>query len=103
MRLQTKPKMLQGWQAYQALTYETKWKAHVDTAWKEYKLAWESENPDEKAPKKRFQIMIEFMKEKYAEETTEMKDRCKAYRKKLYAESLESIKNAGQNNAGYQS
>ena len=102
MKLQTKPKMLQGWQAYQALTYETKWKPHIDTAWEEYKLAWASENPDKKAPKKRFQIMIEFMKEKYAEETAEMKDHCEAYQKELYAKDLKSMNNAGQTNAGFQ-
>ena len=74
MKLQMKLKLLQGWQAYQALTYATKWKPHVDTAWNEYKSAWASENPDTKAPKNRFQVMVEFMKAKYAEETPEMKD-----------------------------
>ena len=84
------------------MTYETKWKPDVDTAWNDYKLAWASKNPNEKTPKNRFQIMIEFMKEKYAEKTNEMKEHCEAYRKELYAASLKSMKNFGQTNAEFQ-
>ena len=103
VKLQTKPKMLQAWQAYQALTYETKWKPDVDTAWNDYKLAWASKNPNEKTPKNRFQIMIEFMKEKYAEETNKMKEHCEVYVKELYVASLKSMNNFGQTNAEFQS
>jgi len=44
--------------------------------WKQYKEEWESEHPNEKPPKTRFEIMNEFMKEKFAAETEEMKSRC---------------------------
>jgi hypothetical protein len=74
------PKKLQLWQAYQALTYEDRWKPDVNTAWAEYKAAWEAEHPDEKPPKTRFQIMVDFIKEKFAAETEEMKNRCEEYR-----------------------
>lgn len=73
--------MLQGWQAYQALTYEQQWKAHVDKEWERYKTEWEIEHPNEKPPKKRIQIMADFMKEKYNNETDEMKARCETYRR----------------------
>ena len=46
--------------------------------------------------------MIEFMKEKYAEETNEMKEYCEAYRKELYAEGLKFMNNSGQTNAEFQ-
>ena len=75
------PRKLQPWQAYHALTYESRWKSSVNTAWAEYKDAWVAEHPgDEKPPKTRFQIMVDFIKEKFTAETQEMKDRCEEYR-----------------------
>ena len=82
-----KPRMLQTWQAYHALTYETKWKPHVDKAWEIYKAEWESQNPSEKPPKNRFTIMVEFMKEKFNNETEEMKLRCEEYRQTRKSDS----------------
>lgn len=38
------------------------------------------ENPNEKPPKKRLQIMVEFMKEKFKNKTEEMKACCEEYR-----------------------
>ena len=49
-------------------------------AWDKYKKAWMAEHPDEKLPKTRFQIMVEFMKEKFEMETETMKSRCEEYR-----------------------
>lgn len=72
---------LQPWQAYQALTYESRWKPHVDQAWNDYKKAWEAEHPDEKPEKGRFQFMVEFIKEKFEEENEEMKKKCNDYQK----------------------
>lgn len=72
--------MLQDWQAYQALTYEKKWKPHIDKEWEKYKTEWEVEHPNEKPPKRRIQIMTEFIKEKYKNETDEMKERCEEFR-----------------------
>ena len=53
----------------------------------------------EKAPKNRFQVMVEFMKEKYTEETTKMKEHCETYQKEVYVEFIESMNNCGQTNA----
>jgi hypothetical protein len=69
------PKKLQPWQAYHALTYESRWKDDVCTAWSDYKKEWVAEHPNETPPKTRFQIMIEFMKEKFEKETEDMKTR----------------------------
>ena len=74
-----RPKKLQPWQAYHALTYRSQWKSHVDTAWSEYQKSWTAEHPTEKPEKSRFQIMVEFMREKYNEETEEMKKKCEEY------------------------
>jgi hypothetical protein len=85
--VKTKQKMLHAWQAYQALTYEKQWKGVVDKEWEQYKTQWESDHPNEKPEKTRFQIMCEFMKAKYETETAEMKQRCEEYRQSLKDES----------------
>jgi len=72
---------LQPWQAYYALNYESQWKPHINAVWSEYKTAWTTEHPNEKPEKSRFQIMIEFMKQKFKEETEEMIKRCNEYQK----------------------
>ena len=87
LKMKAKPKMLQDWQAYQALTYESQWKPHVDKEWARYKEEWKVENPTEKPPKNRFTIMVEFMKEKFKNETDEMKLRCEEYRQTHKSES----------------
>jgi hypothetical protein len=46
-----------------------------------YKNEWQSEHPNEKPGKTRFEIMVEFMKAKFKEENEEMKRRCEEYRK----------------------
>jgi hypothetical protein len=81
--MKMKPRVLQAWQAYQALTYESRWKPLVDEEWVKYKKEWALEHPNEKPPKTRFTIMIEFIKEKFADETDEMKERCEELRKTL--------------------
>lgn len=86
LKIKGKPKMLQDWQAYQLLTYDKQWKSQVDKEWETYKTEWEAEHPDEKGPpKNRFQIMVEFIKEKYKNETDEMKARCEEYRQERKA------------------
>ena len=75
--------MLHALQAYQALTYESLWKSEVDREWKEYQIEWESEHPGEDPPKGRFVIMNEFMREKFKNESEEMKERCEQYRRSL--------------------
>ncbi|KIJ91185.1 hypothetical protein K443DRAFT_135548 [Laccaria amethystina LaAM-08-1] len=81
------PRILQPWQAYQALTYESRWKPEVDAAWSTYKNVWLTEHPEEKPPKNRFQIMIEFIKEKFEKETDEVKSQCEEYRKTRQVEA----------------
>ena len=83
-----RPRILQAWQAYHALTYQSRWKPQVDTAWSEYKEAWTIEHPNEKPEKGRFQIMVEFIKQKFNEETEEMKRECEEYRKPEKREEL---------------
>ena len=90
--------MLQPWQAYHALTYTSKWKADIDEKWEIYCKEWVSEHPNSKPPKTRFQIMAEFMKEKYAEETPAMKAECEEYRKSHNESPAASVhKDAGRN------
>jgi hypothetical protein len=72
--------MLHAWQAYQALTYETKWKDDVEQGWKAYRAQYDS---DADNPKKmtRLVYLMEFMKEKLAGETDEMKSEVESYRR----------------------
>lgn len=87
LKMKPRPKMLQDWQAYHALTYETQWKPHIDEEWTRYKNEWELQNSTEKPPKNRFMIMVDFIKEKFKNETEEMKLRCEEYRQARKSES----------------
>lgn len=66
-------KVQQEWQVYQTMTYETKWKTIIDDEWETYKKNWEKENPDTKLPQGRFAFMNSFLREKYENETEEVK------------------------------
>jgi hypothetical protein len=55
----------------------------VDKEWDKYKKEWALEHPNKKPPKARFTIMIEFIKEKFTNETDEMKARCEELQKTL--------------------
>ena len=101
IKQKTQPRMLQPWQAYQALTYESKWKTEVDAAWSMYKSTWTTEHPEEKLPKSQFQIMIEFIKEKFEQESDEVKKQCEDYRRTRQVKAAtpdpdkpDSVKNA---------
>lgn len=78
LNLKGKPKMLHAWQAYQALTYETKWKADVEQGWKEYRAQSDADNPKKMT---RLVYLMEFMKEKLAGETDKMKTEVEDYRR----------------------
>lgn len=95
---------MQAWQAYQKLTYETQWKAEVDRIWDEYKEAWQAKHPGENPPKKRLTIMSDFMKEKYLEETDEMKEKCEKYRDPAFHDEATPgpVVKTNSVNAGYQ-
>jgi hypothetical protein len=98
------PRKLQPWQAYHALTYESRWKPHVNQAWIDYKKAWEDEHPDRKPEKTRFQIMVEFVKAKFEEEDEEMKIKCNDYQKPVgrNAIGLEPVDSVSSVNHEYQ-
>ena len=66
-----------------SISYESQWKTEVDKEWKEYKIKWESEHPGEDPPKGRFAIMNKFMREKYKNESDNMKECCKQYHRAL--------------------
>ena len=76
LNLKGKPKMLHAWQAYQALMYETKWKDDIEQGWKAYRTQHDTENSKKMT---RLAYLMEFMKEKLAEETNKMKSEVKEY------------------------
>ena len=78
--------MLQEWQVYQIMTYETQWKAVIDKEWETYKSTWEAENPDDELDKTRFTFMNSFMKDKYLEEMEEVQNSVSKHREELKAE-----------------
>jgi hypothetical protein len=95
--------MLQSWQAYHALTYKKQWKPVIQEKWSTYHKEWTSEHPNEKPAKTRFQLMVEFMKEKYDQESPEMKERCEEYRKCLRDESpVASVNEDAERNSEFQ-
>jgi hypothetical protein len=93
LNFKLKPKILQGWQAYHALTYETQWKTEVDKTWAEYKTKWESEHPDEKPAKTRFEVMNDFIKEKFAQASPEVLKEVEEFRKTLREETADQTDN----------
>jgi hypothetical protein len=72
------------------LTYESRWKPEVDKAWGDYVAKWNTEHPDEKTEKKRLVFLMEFMKEKLAAETDEMKKRVEDHRLSIKEEPVDS-------------
>ena len=103
LKIKQKPKLLQDWQAYQALTYKNKWKPYVDKEWERYKREWASEHLNENPPKKCFTIMVEFMKEKFKHESKEMKQRCEDYQKSCKLESPVLNDSVAARNLAFQS
>ena len=85
--------MLQLWQVYHALTYKKKWKLVIQELWDTYHKEWIAEHPNEKPAKTHFQIMFEFMQEKYAQETPEMKAECEEYWRSHHDESPVALVN----------
>ncbi|KAM6500769.1 hypothetical protein JOM56_003783, partial [Amanita muscaria] len=83
-----KPKMWQWWQAYGNLTYESKWKAQIGRDWAAYTETWKAENPDILAPKTWFEFQNAFLKEKYEQETKEMKLLVEEHRDKMKKEEV---------------
>jgi len=88
IKIKGKPKKLQDWQVYQHLTYESQWKTEINKGWDECQKAWMEAHPDEKMKMTRFEYMNTFIKEKYENETTEMKDKVIAHQIMMEVESL---------------
>lgn len=77
-----KKRVKQAWQAYHVMTYEKKWKAVIDTEWAAYIAKWAAEHPGEECPTKRFVFMNAFMRQKYSEESAEVKAEVEEFRLK---------------------
>jgi len=52
LKIKGKPKMVQDWQAYHALTYEKQCKPYIDNQWETYKQEWEAGNTTQNKPPK---------------------------------------------------
>lgn len=95
--------MLQKWQAYHRYrqTYDETWKSIVDKVWTDYKIQWEDENPGVAIPQsKRFEVMNEFIRKTFNDETPEKKQDVEEYRRKL-KEEMNEVHDEDQN-ASYQ-
>ena len=80
--------MLQAYQAYHVLTYESKWKVEINCEWETFNVAWAKDHPGEPIKKTRFKFMNNFIREKYQAETPEMKQRVADFRKKTSEKSI---------------
>ncbi|KAF5338744.1 hypothetical protein D9611_013319 [Ephemerocybe angulata] len=74
----TQRKLLQPWQAYMKLEYESTLRPILDNAWAEYVKSCDNEVPK----KKDFAFKNEMVKELYKKESAEVKARVEEYRKK---------------------
>jgi hypothetical protein len=99
--MQRKPKLLQEWQVYHTMTYETQWKTVVDEEWAKYKSAWKADRPGEKIDQTRFSFMASFMRKKYQEETEEVHENIKKRQEEMKAEIDDEGEN-NEKNLGYQ-
>ncbi|KIJ94642.1 hypothetical protein K443DRAFT_134674 [Laccaria amethystina LaAM-08-1] len=81
-----KQKALQDWQVYHVMTYKTQWKTVVDEEWEKYKSAWEAKNTGEEPEETRFTFMASFMRQKYQEESEEVRNNVKKRQEELKAE-----------------
>jgi hypothetical protein len=101
--LKGNPKLLQKWQAYHKYrqTYDTTWKATVEDVWTNYKSEWDAENPGVSIPRnKGFEVMNEYIRRMYNDETPGKKEEVEEYRRKLKDEMDEALDE--DQNATYQ-
>jgi hypothetical protein len=86
--------MLQKWQAYHRYrqTYDETWKATVEKVWSDYKSNWEDENRGVAIPRnKHFEVINEYIRKAFNEESPEKKAEVEEYRKKLKDETDEVL------------
>lgn len=86
-----KKRVQQAWQAYHSMTYETKWKSTINEQWAERTKEWKKNNPDTKMKETRFTFMNNFIKEKFKNETEEVKKEVEEYRRKKAEEVPDNI------------
>ena len=100
LKMKGRQKMLQEWQVYHTMTYETQWKNIINVEWEKYKSVQEAEKPSEELDETRFTFMASFMRQKYLEETNEVQEKVRQRREELKSE------NGGgegeEKNVGYQ-
>lgn len=87
---------MQPWQAYHALTYESKWKAVIDQKWEEYNIEWAKEQPEQPLVKTQFEFMNAFIKEKYEAESDDTKERVEQHRQDVATKPLDNTNKAFQ-------
>ena len=98
LKITGQSRLRQEWQVYQGMTYENKWKEIIDSEWDDYQKKWKADHPDTDLPQKRFTFMNSFLKEKYKEESEEVKKEVRERRAAMNAEIEEEAKR----NDGYQ-
>lgn len=79
LKLKKKRKM-QAWQAYHAMTYQSKWKTVIDEEYETYLKDQQDSNSENGPAMTRFAYMNAFMRNKFEEETEEMKAEVEKYR-----------------------
>ncbi|PPR06473.1 hypothetical protein CVT24_002573 [Panaeolus cyanescens] len=91
------PKLLQEWQAYQSMTYQTQWKSIVAEKYEDFTRKWKAANPGRKIEVSWFEFMTKFMKEKYEEVVADpengakVKAEVEAYRQEAKAKALKMM------------
>lgn len=80
LKLRSKTKLLQPWQAYQSLYYKTKLRPLVDAAWGTYKAGFAAGTKPEKS---RFAFMNDMVQDLYEAETAEVREKVEEHRLKL--------------------
>lgn len=88
----TKKRKQQAWQAYHSMTYENRWKAVIDQQWATRVDEWKASHADEKMTETRFAFMNKFMKDKFDNETDEVKKEVEEYREKQGEEEAKNLK-----------
>jgi len=91
-----KKRKLQPWQAYHSLTYESKWKEEIDHKWGDFVAAWSNDHPGQPVNKTRFEFMNTFIKDKYATESPEMKDKVEVYHQNVVETSSDDANRSFQ-------
>jgi len=73
LKLNLQAKLLQVYEVYHRLTYESKWKLDINTGWKTYQANWKAENPGRNFNITRLEYMNNFIRDKYKNKTPKMK------------------------------